>query len=238
MFPVVIPFAYLVQETRGGLVMSSARWSVGLAVILVGVSAAAAFAADAQEMKPLPVALGMSMADVEAKLGKPQATVALPDSGGAIWEYQDRNARVAISFDRGYVSRILQAAIGDDAKKATAAEAKPITLVKVSGTVKFKDGALIPSPEAGKGPPPTINFRPVGTAAPGQARKGAGALIKADGTFEVMTFKPRDGLIPGKYAVSIGSDFVPEKYRDADTSGLEIDIQKPTSDLAIELEKQ
>ena len=109
--------------------------------------------------------------------------------------------------------------------------------MKVSGTVKFKDGSLIPVPEAGNGPPHYINFRPVGNAAPGKPMRSAGGQIKADGTFEATTIKDGDGLIPGKYRITIFGPSVPEKYTKPETSGLEFDIQKPTSDLRIELDK-
>jgi hypothetical protein len=113
---------------------------------------------------------------------------------------------------------------------------KGLKLVKVSGTVKFKDGAALPAPEAGKGPN-TVNFRPVGEAVAGQPRKGAGGTIDANGHFDVMTLKPGDGLIPGKYHVSVFAPGIPDVYRDADKSGLEYDIQKATTDLVVELDK-
>jgi hypothetical protein len=113
---------------------------------------------------------------------------------------------------------------------------KGLKLVKVSGTVKFKDGTLIPVP--GTGNPPLINFGLTGEAAPGQQRKGAGATIDANGHFDVYTLKPGDGLIPGKYHVTIQSPDVPDKYRKWEPGGLESDIQKATNDLLFELDKK
>jgi uncharacterized protein (TIGR03067 family) len=337
--------------------------------VIVVSSAVLASAPGGKEAKPLPVALGMSTADVEAKLGKPQETASTPD-GCAVWKYQDKDTRVEISFEAGRVARILQAAVGDDAKEiqgtwkvvSLAVDGKPETdvtqfaigggkmtpldgpsledsaqyrldstaapkridlivpegtvhgiyslasddlkmclvdkpgaarpeefgskagsgmvmlvlkrqsrdwkhpaaskpgakekaaveaagpnLVKVSGTVKFKDGSTIPLPEKGaKARPPIINFTPVGEAVPGQRRKGAGGMIGGDGHFDLMTFKPGDGVIPGKYAVSIiahkiygdpKSSLVPEKYTNPKTSGLEFSIERPMSDIVIELDK-
>ena len=47
-------------------------------------------------------------------------------------------------------------------------------LVKVSGTVKFKDGTTIPVPEKGKGTFPLINFQPLADPAPQPKRGPAG----------------------------------------------------------------
>jgi uncharacterized protein (TIGR03067 family) len=362
----------LPQKWRGGFVMRKARCWVVLAVAMLVSSAVLASAPGGKEAKPLPVALGMSAANVEAKLGKPQETASSPD-GTAVWTYQEKDARAEISFERGRVARIVQAAVGDDAKeiqgtwkvvslvedgsprtepetilvigdgkitpivdgkaeetgqyrldstalprtidvleansdvgrgvyslagdelkiciagkpgtaRPTKLESKPGSdtamvvlkrqsrewkhpvasestpkvspkpesqgpkLVKVSGTVKFNDGSLIPVPEKGKGRPPTIMFAPTAEPAPGQIRKGAGGTIDEKGHFELMTFKPGDGVIPGKYVVTIhanskyppepGSSLVPLKYTRAQTSGLEVTIEKPMSDVQFELEKR
>jgi hypothetical protein len=121
-------------------------------------------------------------------------------------------------------------------------------LVKVAGTVKFKDGNLIPIPDKDKAPAPMINFKPVGEAAIGQLHKGAGGTIDANGHFELATFKPGDGVGPGKYQVTITayssntrdpkSLLIPAKYLKTEESGIEFDIDKPRTDLVIELDKQ
>jgi uncharacterized protein (TIGR03067 family) len=129
------------------------------------------------------------------------------------------------------------AAAEPETKEAAAGEAKEAKLVKVSGTVNFKDGTLIPVPEQGEGVLLGLNFRPFGDIAAGQPRKGANAVIDDKGHFDVMTLKAGDGMIPGKYSVRIFGSSVPEKYTKPETSGLEFDIQKPTSDLLIELDK-
>ena len=79
-------------------------------------------------------------------------------------------------------------------------------LVKVSGTVKFKDGNLIQVPaDTGQA---TITFQVAetgGDAKTGEVRKGAQGKSQPDGRFELYTFKqmPPDGVIPGKYKVTL-----------------------------------
>lgn len=120
-------------------------------------------------------------------------------------------------------------------------------MVKVSGIVKYKDGTMLEVPEHGMA---SITFDPVDLgAAPtsDQPRKGASARIQPDGTFELTTVKPGDGVIPGKYRVMIlarrsytnpSTVMIPLKYTDSRTSGFEVTIDKPRSDLLFELDKQ
>ena len=71
----------------------------------------------------------------------------------------------------------------------------------------------------------------------------SGKLLKL-----VAPLKPGDGVVPGKYAVTIQayskyppdpkSATIPAKYLDPKTSGFEADIQKATNDLKFELDKQ
>jgi uncharacterized protein (TIGR03067 family) len=132
-------------------------------------------------------------------------------------------------------------------KKPTAVEATGPTLVKVSGTVKFKDGSLIQVPaDTGRA---EITFWPAdaGEPKPGEVRKGAQGKIGPDGRFEMYTIKrtPPDGVIPGKYKVTIVAQrnytnpmtlILPQKYIDPQTSGLEVTIEKPKNDLQFELD--
>ena len=123
-------------------------------------------------------------------------------------------------------------------------------LIKISGVVKFSDGSFIPVPGADeRRPPATITFTPADTGAEGatgEKRKGASGKIGADGRFEMMTIKPGDGVVPGKYKVFITavkvygdpkSSLVPQKYTKAETSGFEITVDKAKSDVEFTLEK-
>jgi hypothetical protein len=78
-----------------------------------------------------------------------------------------------------------------------------------------------------------------------QGERSSYAKLGPGGKFTVSTFSENDGLMPGKhkFAVAAKEDlsptsqkwFVPKKYSDPNTSGLEIDITGPTDDLKIEL---
>jgi hypothetical protein len=77
-------------------------------------------------------------------------------------------------------------------------------LVPVEGVVTF-----------GNGPPPkrgTVNFSLfAGTGVPGLPNRPASAEFDEDGLFSATTFEPGDGLLPGKYRVSIECmDGIPE----------------------------
>ena len=100
--------------------------------------------------------------------------------------------------------------------------------VKVSGRVTF-DGQ--PPPAAG-----SILFLPVEPAEGFPLRPGSGAF-GTDGKYAAQTFEPGDGLMPGKYLISIecwdfppemqgnpGKSYVPRKYQSPQQSGLSIDI--------------
>lgn len=100
--------------------------------------------------------------------------------------------------------------------------------VKVAGRVTF-DGQ--PPPAAG-----SVLFLPVEAAEGFPLRPGSGAF-SANGEFQALTFEPGDGLMPGKYLISIecwdmpptmqgnpGKSHVPKKYQSPQTSGLSLDI--------------
>ncbi len=126
-------------------------------------------------------------------------------------------------------------------------------LVKVSGTVKFKDGSV---PE---GQYRFVTLQPVKVyVAPSSdievhvavtdltVLKGAGGEIQADGRFEMTTIKRGDGVLPGRYKVTIkclknyadpDSLTIPKKYAEFSTTPLEVTIEKRRSDLDFVLEK-
>jgi hypothetical protein len=77
--------------------------------------------------------------------------------------------------------------------------------------------------------------------------------IQKDGTFSMGQLKEGQGIPPGKYRVYVSEAFleeitdgvpfpkithlIAEKYRSPQTSGLEYDIQKKTTDISITIEK-
>ncbi|MCP4788130.1 MAG: hypothetical protein GY878_31835 [Fuerstiella sp.] len=99
----------------------------------------------------------------------------------------------------------------------------------VRGTVMFSDGK--PLTEG------TVEFELIGTQNP----VTASGEIQADGSFELGTFAPQDGAIPGKHHVAVVSDYrigteqerpglVPAplldpRYREFRTSGLEFEVK-------------
>ena len=96
--------------------MRNVRCWVSFAVVMLAVSLLPGCGRGEKEAKPLHVALGMSTADVEAKLGKPQETASTPD-GPTVWTYEENDTRVEVSFEDGRVTRIVHAMVGDDAKE-------------------------------------------------------------------------------------------------------------------------
>jgi hypothetical protein len=116
--------------------------------------------------------------------------------------------------------------------------------VKVKGQVTFGGG---PWPKPG-----AINFLPADKRDPDWPLHPGTAQFNTDGFFTVTSFRPGDGLLPGKYRVSVdcwevpptmdgppAKSWVPPKYSNAQTSGLEITVQAdgPTSDLRFDIPK-
>jgi hypothetical protein len=104
--------------------------------------------------------------------------------------------------------------------------------IRVSGRVTF-DGRPPPGPG-------TVYFLPQ-EAGEGFPSRPATGDFGADGQFRATTFEPGDGLMPGKYLMSVESwesppnmsgnpvkSFVPKKYQSPQTSGFQLDIT-PTS---------
>src|SRR6476659_1636999 len=66
-------------------------------------------------------------------------------------------------------------------------------------------------------------------AADGYAMRPASGSFNAEGNYRVMSWAPDDGLVPGHYTVSIlpndpSKTRVPAKYRQSNSSGLELDV--------------
>ena len=119
-------------------------------------------------------------------------------------------------------------------------------VVKISGIVKYRDGTPVQGgTEKGKA---VISFVPdfEKETASGDVPKGASAVIDTEGHFTMTTFKPGDGVIPGKYKVILqiradpydpASSLIGEKYEKAETSGLDITVDSPKSDLEYVFDK-
>ena len=69
----------------------------------------------------------------------------------------------------------------------------PLELVPVSGSVKYSDGTI---PE---GAVRVVRFEPVADAEGTTSPRAAAGYLNADGSFELMTMRPRDGAVPGDY---------------------------------------
>jgi hypothetical protein len=128
-------------------------------------------------------------------------------------------------------------------------------MVKVTGVVKFKDGTPLPTVQPGGAAVITFVPADMGDEPQSEAKgdkervhKGASGKIKPDGSFELTTVKPGDGVIPGRYKVIVVirdvspagvTLLIPQRYADPNTSGFGvIEIDKSRSDLVFELDKQ
>ncbi len=110
-------------------------------------------------------------------------------------------------------------------------------VAQVSGKVLYKDGSVP------KGGVRVVRFEPAADSPTG-IRKGATGDIQADGSFEMMTRKPGDGVYFGKYNVTFAImkgprdpvSYVDEKYTRAATSPYHVTVDKDIHDLAFEIE--
>jgi hypothetical protein len=109
----------------------------------------------------------------------------------------------------------------------------PFDLVKVSGTLTYDDGSLIPAKMI------ILKFEPL--AAPLDAKtnppSGMSYVNLTDGTFDVVTsYKYADGLVRGKHRVLVSATgasdgstkLVPDEYVDSDRTPLRVDtVESP-----------
>lgn len=110
---------------------------------------------------------------------------------------------------------------------------------QVSGTVKYKDGSPIVAPAK------VVRFVPAPDTT-AEIRKAASGYIQDDGTFEMYTQKPGDGVIKGQYVVVFsvlenpmgGESLLKEEYGDPDLSPYTIDVDSDQNDLVYEVEKK
>lgn len=113
------------------------------------------------------------------------------------------------------------------------------TTYQVTGHAQYKDGSPI------TGGVRLVHFEPTASS-PATIRKAATGEIGADGSFEMFTRKPGDGVIPGKYAVTFvvmdkpmgGKMLIPPKYVSPVDTPFEINVDGDKSGLSYELEKQ
>jgi len=111
-------------------------------------------------------------------------------------------------------------------------------MYKVSGKVTFKGGTM---PHAGVC---TVQFIPSSSTS-ATDKKGAGGAINPDGTFEMHTRKPGDGVVPGEYDVTFAiwpgpmdpRPLVLPKYTSPSTTPYKnVKIDRDINDLEFEVE--
>jgi len=96
--------------------------------------------------------------------------------------------------------------------------------------------------------PGFIYFNTDGTGKETTSRPGT-AEFDAEGNYEAKTFKPGDGLLPGKYVLRVDCyktapnmegkpvvSHIPAKYQDAAKSGLELDVSSSSGPIAFDID--
>ncbi|TWT74531.1 hypothetical protein Pla123a_33540 [Posidoniimonas polymericola] len=114
---------------------------------------------------------------------------------------------------------------------------RPAT-AQVSGKVLYKDGSV---PEGGVC---LVQFQPTDDST-AEVRKAASGAIQPDGTFEVYTRKPGDGIFLGKYAVTFSIwkapmepiSYVDAKFAKPETTPFVVDIDGDRDDLLFEIDR-
>jgi hypothetical protein len=99
----------------------------------------------------------------------------------------------------------------------------PFSYVSASGSVHFEDGAPL---TVGK-----VIFKPLAEAKGAAHPRSGGANLDSEGRFRSVTsYKPGDGLVPGKHKVAImfavdekGQSLVHPDYTNMATTPLEVD---------------
>ena len=110
-------------------------------------------------------------------------------------------------------------------------------VAQVHGKVVFKNGSM---PNAGIR---MVRLEPAGDTS-ATVRKGASGSINDDGTFDIYTLRPGDGVYLGKYAVTFTflksfteqQQMIAKKYTVAATTPYHLNLEKNTDDLEYELE--
>jgi hypothetical protein len=113
------------------------------------------------------------------------------------------------------------------------------TTHQVSGKVQYTDGSPI------SGGARVIRLEPTSDTT-AEIRKVASGVIEQDGSFELFTQRPGDGVIAGKYKVTFtvmdkpmgGKSLIPLKYTTEDQTPFELVVDDDKTGLTYELEKQ
>jgi hypothetical protein len=108
----------------------------------------------------------------------------------------------------------------------------------VTGTVKFTDGTVP------QGAVALVQFQP-SESSTAEVRKGATGPINPDGTFEMYTRQPGDGVHNGEYVVTFlvrktvfdTNSLVDSKYVTPHTTPLKVQVDGSTDDLNFEIER-
>jgi hypothetical protein len=108
----------------------------------------------------------------------------------------------------------------------------------VHGRVRFKDGS-----DVSKLADYLVTFEPAG------GNTSASGEIQPDGTFQLTTFGPNDGALPGKHRVAVTAPLspdpdkpppkpvIPKKYFDFPTSELTVEVKPGKNEVVLELER-
>jgi hypothetical protein len=110
-------------------------------------------------------------------------------------------------------------------------------MYQVSGKVLYKDGSVP------KGGVAVVRLQPT-SGSTAEIRKGASGAIGPDGTFELFTRVPGDGVYEGDYDVTFAiykgpmdpTPLIPAKYMNPSTSGYTVTVDDDVSDLNFEIE--
>jgi hypothetical protein len=110
-------------------------------------------------------------------------------------------------------------------------------IAQVSGKIQLKDSSL---QNAGIR---MVRLEPMGDTS-ATIRKGASGTINDDGTFQLYTRRPGDGVYLGKYAVTFAfyrgamdqRSLIPAKYTSAATTPYQVVVDDDRDDLSFEIE--
>jgi hypothetical protein len=113
------------------------------------------------------------------------------------------------------------------------------TTYQVTGRVQYKDGSPI------TGGARIIRLEPADDTT-AEIRKVASGEIAPDGSFNMYSRVPGDGVIPGKYVVTFtvmdkplgGKMLIPANYTNAAESPFKLEVDGDKTDLLYELEKR